>query len=157
LSWEDRVSQPDHVSYFSVTFWDNGKEQDTQIELEEKSAAKALELASRTGDPLVSMLLRQIASDSMRHADILSTLLKTVGEEGVSTGHDYRTLRERLTSREAGRRCARFNKSRFFHSSVDNRTPCEHVSFGDPCFPPLSSANAFNTLPTSSEPSSGKA
>ncbi|MEM2042967.1 MAG: hypothetical protein QW410_06430 [Nitrososphaerota archaeon] len=71
-----------------------------RIELEEKSAAKALELASRTGDPLVSMLLRQIASDSMRHADIISTLLRTVGEEGVSTGHDYRTLKELLDFEE---------------------------------------------------------
>ncbi len=67
-----------------------------RIELEERSAAKALELASRSEDPLLSMLLRQIASDSMRHADILTSLLRAI-EDGPSTSaRDYGVLREML-------------------------------------------------------------
>ena len=71
-----------------------------RIELEERSAARALELASKSVDPLVSMLLRQIASDSIRHADILMSLLRAL-EGGASTSaRDYGVLREMLAFEE---------------------------------------------------------
>jgi predicted transcriptional regulator/rubrerythrin len=71
-----------------------------RIELEERSAAKALELASKGDDPLLSMLLRQIASDSMRHADILTTLLRTLEGGAPSPIRDYGVLREMLAFEE---------------------------------------------------------
>jgi predicted transcriptional regulator/rubrerythrin len=71
-----------------------------RIELEERSAAKALELASKGDDPLLSMLLRQIASDSMRHADILTSLLRAIEGGTSSPARDYGTLREMLAFEE---------------------------------------------------------
>jgi rubrerythrin len=71
-----------------------------RIELEERSAAKALELASKSDDPLLSMLLRQIASDSMRHADILTTLLRTLEGGTPSQVRDYGVLKEMLAFEE---------------------------------------------------------
>jgi rubrerythrin len=71
-----------------------------RIELEERSAAKALELASKGDDPLLSVLLRQIASDSMRHADILTTLLRTLEGGAPPPIRDYGVLREMLAFEE---------------------------------------------------------
>jgi rubrerythrin len=46
------------------------------------------------------MLLRQIASDSMRHADILTTLLRTLEGGTPSQVRDYGVLREMLAFEE---------------------------------------------------------
>ncbi len=67
-----------------------------RIELEERSAAKALELASKSEDHLLSMILRQIASDSMRHAEILSSLMRVMESGASFAARDYGALKEML-------------------------------------------------------------
>lgn len=46
-----------------------------RLQLELKAAEKCLELANRTRDDYAKLLLRMIASDSIRHADIISQLI----------------------------------------------------------------------------------
>jgi predicted transcriptional regulator len=46
-----------------------------RLQVELKAAEKCLELANRTRDDYAKLLLRMIASDSIRHADIVSQLI----------------------------------------------------------------------------------
>jgi predicted transcriptional regulator len=57
-----------------------------RIEAEQTVALRNMSLASRGRDELAKSLFRQIASDSMRHADILTSVASYIQkEEGLST------------------------------------------------------------------------
>lgn len=70
-----------------------------RLRLEELAARKALEVASKSGDELVRSMLRQIATDSLRHADIVSTLIQGLesGNWGGSTPPERRLIEELAT------------------------------------------------------------
>ena len=46
-----------------------------RITMEEEAAKRALDLAATATSPLAKMILKQMAVDSMRHADILTALV----------------------------------------------------------------------------------
>ena len=54
-----------------------------RLQLELKAAEKCLDLANRTRDDYSKLLLRMVASDSIRHADIVSQLMSW-----LETGHE---------------------------------------------------------------------
>ena len=54
-----------------------------RLELELNAAQKCLDLANRARDDYTGLLLRMVASDSIRHADIVSHLIS-----GLETGHE---------------------------------------------------------------------
>lgn len=56
-----------------------------RIKLEELAAKKALDIASKTNDEVVRSVLRQIASDSLRHAEILTLISRGPGAPQVAT------------------------------------------------------------------------
>ncbi len=58
-----------------------------RLQLELKAAQKCLDLASRTRDDCNKLLLRMIASDSIRHADIVSQLMSWL-ERGHQPEYD---------------------------------------------------------------------
>lgn len=60
-----------------------------RITLEEEAAKRALELSTSASSQLAKMVLKQMAVDSMRHADILATLIHIIeNNEDVSLTKD---------------------------------------------------------------------
>jgi hypothetical protein len=60
-----------------------------RITLEEEAAKRALELSTSASSQLAKMVLKQMAVDSMRHADILATLIHAIeNNEDVSLTKD---------------------------------------------------------------------
>lgn len=70
-----------------------------RLQLELKAAEKCLDLASRTRDDYSRLLLRMVASDSIRHADIVSQLMSWLetGHEPVFEPPDEELLNQMLT------------------------------------------------------------
>lgn len=54
----------------------------SRMELEEEAARKALELSSRATSPLAKLLLKQMAVDSLRHADIINMVIVALRSGG---------------------------------------------------------------------------
>ncbi|MCS7145951.1 MAG: hypothetical protein RMJ28_02625 [Nitrososphaerota archaeon] len=67
-----------------------------RVTLEEEAAKRALELSSSASSQLAKMVLKQMAVDSMRHADILSTLIHILenNEEVTLTREDLSLIAE---------------------------------------------------------------
>ncbi len=70
-----------------------------RLQLELKAAEKCLDLANRTRDDYSKLLLRMVASDSIRHADIVSQLMSWLetGHEPVFEPPDKVLLNQMLT------------------------------------------------------------
>jgi predicted transcriptional regulator len=54
----------------------------SRMELEEEAARKSLELSSRATSPLAKLLLKQMAVDSLRHADIINMVIVALRSGG---------------------------------------------------------------------------
>jgi hypothetical protein len=83
---------------------ENGKERESTIvlkgrlQLELKAAQKCLDLANRARDEYTRLLLRMVASDSIRHADIVSQMISWMesGREFTQEAPDRELLAEIL-------------------------------------------------------------
>ncbi len=71
-----------------------------RLQTELREASRSLEVANSVNDDFVKMLFREIATDSMRHADIVSHLMGKLDYRGSVLVPSMRTLLKRMKEEE---------------------------------------------------------